>query len=169
VARNTKAIGDLFAQREEKREELKKVRARRQHIADLPEPFDVVFARLESRIHAAREKFDGRLDNLHGLIESGLIRSEPLSAREISFTETVELLAWLQGDTIIERLRAEVHKRYPRETITATDREKKLRALDAQILDIERQEERLTEELEELGLTVDRRGDLDPRAFLSIE
>jgi hypothetical protein len=81
----------------------------------------------------------------------------------------VALMAWLFGDDLIARIDEEIDA--VADDAAALDegtRAQRVAALDAEILLAEREEEAATLAAHDSGIEIERRPDLDPRAFLSL-
>lgn len=83
--------------------------------------------------------------------------------------DTPGLLAWLLKDRLIAALDAEIDALTDDAAAIATaDRPKRVAELKAQALDAELREEAFIVAAEHQGVTIDRRHDIDPRAFLGL-
>lgn len=81
--------------------------------------------------------------------------------------DSAALIAWLHKDALIAKLEREIDSvADDSSALTAEERRKRLHALRADILQVERDEESLIEAIERTGAPILRRADADPRAVL---
>lgn len=78
-----------------------------------------------------------------------------------------EMLVWLHRDALKARFMSAMKDAAEPGAVTAEDRRERVAKIDAQLFDLEQQEERLIEEAEEAGIEITRRPDADPRAVLA--
>ena len=83
--------------------------------------------------------------------------------------DVMALTVWLHRDVLLERLEGEIDAiSDDTNALDHAGRIKREASITAAILDAERAEEWFSEQIEEEGQSVERRADLDPRAFLAI-
>ena len=156
------------------RTELDKVRARiaerrteRERVAEKPRTRDEALEALEAWITSEAAKLEPDAGAfIHGRPRATLTHQDFGSGRA-TFTPALCLLG---PDRIRDAFAAEIENELAdTEPLAAQDQAARLAELDAEILDLERNEESLVVALHEAGEPVERRADADPRAVLGLD
>ena len=115
------------------------------------------------RIDDSASKFD---DYLPALIHD----SYPLIVDSLDGmqTMTAAFVCGVLGPEIKKNIATKIRESWPKETITAAERQTRLAVLAAEIHELETAEESICCQLEEFGAKVDRRPDLSPEVFLEV-
>ena len=116
---------------------------------------------------------------LHGLsqfadpdeIVAAAAHGRPIDLRGLNADQRVAVLVSALGPVLRVRFRELLSEHYGTLTpgLAADERATRLRAIDAEVVSLEREEETLIRELADAGVVVDRRGDASPAAVLGLE
>lgn len=103
-------------------------------------------------------------------IVASAAHGRPIDLRALTADQRVAVMVAALGPVLRLRFRELLADHYTGLSVglAADDRQARLRAIDAEVVALEREEEVLIRELAEAGVTVDRRGDADPRAVLGL-
>jgi hypothetical protein len=141
-------------------DQLKKLADIREQIAQLTTDRDAV----ESSPTPAKLIVKQKLAQIDQALE--LISSPDYDFTKLHFAHDVALLFIAAfGDQLKKNITAHIDKTADKNALSPEDKLSKLAELDREILDLEREEERICVSLEAGGVEVVRRGDLNPAAF----
>jgi hypothetical protein len=106
---------------------------------------------------------------LHGMARSGDGHIDVHSGGPVYYHDPVALLAWMFGDDLIARIDEEIDAvADDGAALDDATRAQRIAAIDVEILECQREEEAATLAAIDAGIEIERRGDIDPRAFLNL-
>lgn len=103
-------------------------------------------------------------------IVASAAHGRPIDLRALTADQRVAVLVAALGPVLRVRFREVLADHYGDLAVglAADDRQARLRAIDAELVALEREEETLIRELAEAGVVVDRRGDASPAVVLGL-
>ena len=153
------AVHNLEAAVTRKREEVAAVQAEMEELRQQPLPASEALGRLQEYIE--RRAAEYRHDAAIAALTSATARP-----RSLVTPDTLEpLLCWLLGDTLRDRLAAELEKT-DTGGVSTHERSAQAAELAERKFQLEAEEEQLIRQAEAAGLTIERRADADPRVVL---
>lgn len=164
MRRQTKeAIEKILAELSSIRLQIVERKSEHSRIEHLPISAEEAIRVINQRIDDSSSEFN---DYFPGLIHDSL----PLIQDSVDGKQdrTAAFVCGLLGPEIKKNITTKIRENWPKETITAADRQTRLAALAADIRELEIAEESICCQLEEFGSVVDRRPDLDPKVFLEV-
>jgi len=143
------------------RETVEKKKGYHQHRERIWPPLVEALPAVESRIRGYAAQYD-----IFNFIHDG----NPVIAESIDrkMDRVLEFICCVLGDEVLKNIATKLRESWPKETLAAADRAASLAALAAEIRELETEEELICCQLEEFGVTIDRRPDLSPEVFLEV-
>ncbi len=175
AAKGSPTVADIDASRQR----IAALKSEIHTVRSAPPPSSDVKAKMRAQVAAlaerARPNYLGAIEAGHPIkfpelsVQSQVATPAGIGIAYISAPDVYGFLCWLHGDAIVARMESDIDELADDEgALSDEEKAQREKQILADILDIERTEEAIIEQLETSGAPIQRRDDADPRAVLGL-